>query len=78
MHTDNIREQMKVVGSDGQHIGTVDKVENDQIKLTKNDSPDGQHHYISLDSVETVEENEVRLSVSASEAQASASGGASM
>ena len=32
-----IREHMEVVGSDGEHVGTVDKVEGDRIKLTKDD-----------------------------------------
>ena len=33
-------------GVAGEHIGTVDRVEGDQIELTKNDSPDGFHHFI--------------------------------
>ena len=63
----NINEDMEVVGSDGEHIGTVDKVEGREIKLTRNDSPDGQHHRISLDSVDSVEGNRVLLSESANE-----------
>ena len=30
-----IKEHMDVVGSDGQHVGTVDKLEGQQIKLTR-------------------------------------------
>jgi hypothetical protein len=37
----DIREHMEIVGSEGKHIGTVDKVEGERIKLTKTDSPDG-------------------------------------
>ncbi len=48
-------------GVAGVHIGTVDKVENGMIKLTKNDSSDGQHHYIPLEWVGSVEENTVHL-----------------
>ena len=33
-----IREHMEVIGADGVHVGTVDKVEGDRIKLTKADS----------------------------------------
>ena len=33
-----IREHMEVIGADGVHIGTVDSVDGDRIKLTKNDS----------------------------------------
>lgn len=32
---------MPVVGSDGGHVGTVDKVEDGRIKLTKEDDPSG-------------------------------------
>lgn len=64
--TDAIREDMEVIGADGAHIGTVDRVEEHRIKLTKADSGqgshEGHHHYISLGLVATVEENRVRLS----------------
>ena len=33
-----IREHMEVIGADGVHVGTVDSVDGDRIKLTKNDS----------------------------------------
>ena len=46
--TADIREHMDVYGSCGNFLGKVDHVEGDQIKLTKNDSPDGQHHLIPL------------------------------
>ena len=49
-------------GVAGEHIGTVDHVEGDRIKLTKNDSPDGLHHYIPLSWVKSVEGNTVHLS----------------
>ena len=40
-----VGEHMEVVGSDGSHIGTVDKVRGDRIILTKNDSDAGGHHH---------------------------------
>lgn len=71
-----IREHMEVVGSDGQHVGTVDKVEGDQIKLTKNDpQAQGQHHYLPLDVVASVEQNAVRLNLTADQARQQAKGG---
>lgn len=74
-----IREHMDVVGTDGQHVGTVDKIEGDRIKLTKNDpQAGGQHHYISLDSVASVEQNAVRLNVPAEQARQQTMGGGSM
>jgi hypothetical protein len=58
-----IREHMEVVSRDGQHVGTVDRVEGDQIKLTKNDSASGgQHRYIDLQEVEDVRDGKVCIS----------------
>ena len=65
----DIREHMKVVGKDGAHVGTVDRVEGDRIKLTKKDSPSGherpRHHYIDRKLVGSVEGDIVKLSVNA-------------
>ena len=38
MDARNLKEHMEVIGADGVHVGTVDRVENGRIKLTKNDS----------------------------------------
>ena len=63
---DSIREDMEVIGADGVHVGTVDRVEGERIKLTRADSGqgshEGHHHYISLGLVATVEGDQVRLS----------------
>jgi hypothetical protein len=67
MDASDIREDMEVLASDGSHVGTVDGVEGDRIKLTRKDSPDGQHHYVGLDQVERVDEH-VHLSDGASAA----------
>ena len=64
-----IREHMDIIGADGVHVGTVDHVEGDRIKLTKADSGEGSHeghhHYISLGLVADVEGDKVRLSANA-------------
>jgi hypothetical protein len=61
-----IREHMEVIGADGVHVGTVDRVENNRIKLTKADSGEGthkgHHHYIDGSLVAEVEGDKVRLS----------------
>ena len=59
-----IRKHMEVVGADGVHVGTVDAVEGDRIKLTKADSGShsGHHHYLSGGLVAAVEGDKVRLS----------------
>jgi len=40
-----VQEHQEVVGSDGQHIGTVDHIRGDRILLTKSDSSSGGHHH---------------------------------
>lgn len=73
MDLTQIQEHMPVVGSDGEHVGTVDKVEGDRIKLTKSDpASGGEHRYIALDQVEAVEDGEVHLMVSGAEARSAA------
>lgn len=67
-----IREHMEVIGADGVHVGTVDRVEGNRIKLTKADSGaeiEGvqgthtqHHHYVSIGLVADVEGDKVRLS----------------
>ena len=70
MKISNIREHMKVIGSDRQPVGTVDKVEGDRIKLMKNDPQSGgQHHYIPSGWVDSVEGDEVCLRQKAQEAR---------
>lgn len=56
-----IHEHMEVATSAGQHIGTVDEIDGDQIKLTRTDSADGTHHYVAIDSVEKISDNRVYL-----------------
>jgi len=61
-----IKEHMEVIGADGVHVGTVDRVEGNRIKLTKKDSGEGSHkghhHYIDRSLVAGVEGDKVRLS----------------
>ena len=60
---------MEVVGSDGEHVGTVDKVRGDRILLTKNDADaGGRHHSIPSSWMQTVDDK-VTLSKSADEAK---------
>lgn len=74
MH-DTIREHMEITGADGVHVGTVDQVEGDRIKLTKADSGGAgfggghqdHHHYIPLALVAGVDDV-VRLSAAGANA----------
>ncbi|HZQ72188.1 MAG TPA: DUF2171 domain-containing protein [Burkholderiales bacterium] len=68
MMNTNIREHMKVIGSDRQPVGTVDHVEGERIKLAKNDpQAGGEHHYIPADWVERVDGEQVYLRQKAQE-----------
>jgi len=57
-----IKEHAEVIGADGVHVGTVDHVQGDRIKLTKKDSSDEKHHFIATSLVAEVEDGTVRLS----------------
>jgi hypothetical protein len=61
-----IKQHMEIIGADGVHIGTVDRVEGDRIKMTKADSGEGSHkghhHYVPAGLVAEVEGARVRLS----------------
>jgi hypothetical protein len=74
-----IKEHAEVIGADGVHVGTVDHVDGNRIKLTKKDSGAeiegaqggahaGHHHYISLGLVADVENGTVRLSATGANA----------
>lgn len=59
-----VSEHMEIVGADGVHLGTVDKIVGDRIKMTKADSGShgDHHHYVPGGLVAAVEGNQVRLS----------------
>jgi hypothetical protein len=44
----DIREHMKIIGKDGAHVGTVDRVEGNRIKLTRKDSPEGHKNITTI------------------------------
>jgi len=64
----DIREHMDVIGSCGTKLGKVDHVQGSNIKLTKNDSADGQHHLIPTSWISKVDSH-VHLSKSCGEAK---------
>ena len=66
-----VNEHDEVLGSDGAHVGTVDKVRGDRILLTKNDADaGGQHHSIPSRWIQSVADKKVTLSKTAEEAKA--------
>jgi hypothetical protein len=65
-----VTEHREVIGSDGEHIGTVDKVRGDRIILTTGDSAAGGHHHsIPCSWIERVDEK-VMVNKSSTEAMA--------
>ena len=66
---DQVKEHMEVIGADGVHVGTVDAIEGQRIKLIKADSGQGSHqghhHYVSTGLIAGVEGDKVRLSANA-------------
>ena len=70
MNPSDIKEHMEVVGTDSKHVGIVDHLDGDRIKLTHHDSnANGQHHSLPLSAVMSVGEF-VTLSMTADEAMA--------
>lgn len=65
-----LREHMEVIGADDVHVGTIDGIEGDRIKLTRRDSGagydggqhSGHHHYLPIGLVAAIEGDRVRLS----------------
>jgi hypothetical protein len=64
VNAEQIKGQMNVQGSDGKHIGTVDGIEGQRVRLASG----GMYHYIALDMVDSVKDGAVRLNKTAAEA----------
>lgn len=68
----DIRAHMRVLGADGEPVGTVDRLEGERLKLTRASGAEaGQHHWLALSLVASVEGDSVRLSVPADAARRS-------
>ena len=66
----DIREHMEVVGSDGEHVGTVDRVAGDRIILTRSDPQSGgAHHSLACTDIDRVEGDKVVLELKAEQAR---------
>jgi hypothetical protein len=68
VNASQIHEHMEIKSSDGKHVGTVDCVEGNRIKLTKSDpKAGGKQHYMDLAAVKEVKDGCVWASKSADE-----------
>jgi hypothetical protein len=66
--TSEIRAHMDVIASCGTKVGVVDHIEGGAVKLTKKDSPDGEHHFIPMEWVDRVD-NHVHLKKNSQETE---------
>ena len=68
-----IKEHMEIVGADGVHVGKVDHVQRERIKMTRKDKEHGQkeehHHYVPLSAVASCDGGKVWLSADAANAR---------
>lgn len=56
-----IRENMEVVDANNQHVGIVEKVEGDRIKLSEKDALDPRDLFLEKSQIASVEGNKVVL-----------------
>lgn len=57
-----LKHGMRVVGPDGQQLGTIDDANVDGIKLAKNSTADGEHHHVAANRIIRVEGDTVHVS----------------
>lgn len=73
VNASDIKEHMEIVGADGVHVGKVDHMDGERIKMVRKDEAHGQddkhHHYVALAAVASVDEGKVWLSADAANAQ---------
>ena len=67
-----INEHMEVLDIGGEHVGTVDRVEGDRIKLTKS-GDETEHRYVATALVQDIRGNTVTLTKPKADALASVS-----
>lgn len=73
VNASEIKEHMDIVGADGVHVGKVDHMDGDRIKMTRKDEEHGKdgdhHHYLPMAVVATCEGGKVWLSANAANAR---------
>jgi outer membrane protein OmpA-like peptidoglycan-associated protein len=55
--SNDVRKDMPVMSSDGQSLGRVDSIDGERVKITREGSPDGEHHYFNLSDVARIDEH---------------------
>lgn len=69
----DIRDGMEIVGADGVHVGAVDHMDGQRIKMKRKDEKHGQddshHHYLELSAIGSTEGGKLWLSADAANAR---------
>jgi len=60
-----IKQHVEGIGADGIHVGTVDQIHGNRLKLKEDDSADHRHHYVSAGPIAEIDGGIVRLSANA-------------
>lgn len=60
-------EELQIRDFYGDHVGLVDRLEGDRIRLVKTSEMKGKHHYIKLDDVRSVDDVAIYLKKARSE-----------
>lgn len=64
-----VRPDMEIVGADGVHVGIVDHIDENRIKLKRKDEAHGvstkHHRYIAVNNIASTEGNKLWLSANA-------------
>lgn len=73
VNASEIKEDMEIVGADGVHVGKVDHMDGNRIKMARKDPAHGQddkhHHYLQMSSVASVDGGKLWLSADAANAE---------
>ena len=70
MDLGNIRAGLDVAGSDGGHLGTVDRVERSRIEPRRDDpAPGGRHHWLEQSTIASADGGTARFAVPAGRAR---------
>ena len=65
MTVEGIQTGAEIIGADGVHVGTVDRVDGRRIKIRRKGALTGRKHFIDMGFVADIEHGVIRLSANA-------------
>jgi hypothetical protein len=70
IHQSQVKPQMEIICAGGDHVGTVEHVDGNRIKLAKHDhDPHGRQYYLPMSAVDQVEDGKLKLNIGATKAK---------